>query len=62
MTKCPACKRTIGRNHITLGGVKYCDMRCYELCIKPKFNLKKFREGQGGEYGTDMEDEGKGRE
>lgn len=53
---CPACKRSINRNHITLGGVQYCDLRCYELCIKPQFNIRKFREGQGGEY-ADLEQE-----
>lgn len=59
MTICPACKRPISRNHITVGHVDYCDMRCYELTIRNKFNLNRFRRNQGGEY-ADLEQTGGG--
>ena len=57
MKRCAYCKRVfIPSEHDTdFGGFMLCGAYCIQKYFSPKFNLQKFREEQGGEYGTNME-------
>ena len=56
---CSQCKRSYipTLSDPDYGTVNFCGNICMTQYFAPKFNLKKLREEQGGEYGTDLESE-----
>jgi len=62
MKRCRHCAKVLGANHLIMYSQSYCDWSCFRSDTAPKpFHLKKFREGQGGEY-ADLEQQGGGIE
>lgn len=52
--KCAQCSHPLDENYLVVNGHRFCNWTCQHL-FHPVFNLQKFREGQGRDYGLNME-------